>query len=85
MNWTPVGDRILAKKVELEKVGSILLASAAKDQTIEAEVLAVGPEAKNAKAGQRVLFGKYAGMEYGSGEDKILLLRDEDIMAVSTA
>jgi chaperonin GroES len=83
VNWTPVADRILARKTEIKSIRGIVIPATAKDQTIQAEVLGVGPDVKNTKVGDSILFGKYAGMEYTNESETLLLLRDEDIMAVS--
>lgn len=85
MNWKPAGDAIIAKRVEITSIGGIAIPKSAQDQTVEADILAVGPEVKKLPQGftGRALFGKYAGMEYVNGSDKLLLLRDEDIMAIS--
>lgn len=88
MKLKAVGDGIVAKRVEIESVGGIHLPSSVQAQTVVAEILSVGPDVKKIpqdfKAGFRAVFGKHAGMEYMDDKDKLLLLRDEDIMAVLT-
>ena len=65
----PLGSRVVIKKLEAEEKtqGGIILASAAKEKPQMAEVVAVGPGTKDepmeVKAGDKVVFSKYAGTE----------------------
>jgi len=88
----PLQDRVIVKRVaEEEKTkGGIIIPDTAKEKPIEGEVIAVGPgkleDGKriepSVKAGDRILFGKYAGTEVKlDGEDR-LILREDDILGV---
>jgi chaperonin GroES len=88
----PLQDRVIVKRIaEEEKTkGGIIIPDTAKEKPIEGEVLAVGPgkieDGKrmepSVKAGDRILFGKYAGTEVKlDGEDR-LILREDDILGV---
>ena len=93
MKIRPLQDRILVKRVaEEEKTkGGIIIPDTAKEKPLEGKVIAVGngkvlEDGKvrplDIKAGDRVLFGKYAGTEVKiEGEDH-LILREEDVLGV---
>jgi chaperonin GroES len=71
--------------------GGIIIPDTAKEKPMEGEVIAVGPgklmdDGKRApmdvKAGDRVLFGKYAGTEIKIDDDELVIMREEEILAV---
>ncbi|HSC88669.1 MAG TPA: co-chaperone GroES [Polyangiaceae bacterium] len=88
----PLQDRVIVKRVaEEEKTkGGIIIPDTAKEKPIEGEVIAVGPgkldDGKriepSVKAGDRVLFGKYAGTEVKLDGVEHLILREDDILGV---
>lgn len=88
----PLQDRVIVKRVaEEEKTkGGIIIPDTAKEKPIEGEVIAVGPgkleDGKRiepgVKAGDRVLFGKYAGTEVKLDGEEHLILREDDILGV---
>lgn len=88
----PLGNRIVLKRQEMQETkGGILLPESAKDKSLEAEVLAVGPGKVNAKGklepmgvsvGDRVLFSSYAGTEYKVDKEELLIVSEEDVLAV---
>jgi len=95
MNLKPLGDRIVVEVVEeLERTKSgIVLPDTAKEKPQEAEVVAVGPGARNekgdrvpmeVKVGDRVVFQKYSGAEFKMDDDEYLILRESDVLAVVT-
>lgn len=95
MKVKPLNDRVLVKRIEEEQVtkGGILIPDTAKEKPIEGKVIAVGPGkmsdagvrmALQLKAGDRVLFGKYAGTEIKMEGEEYLMMREEDILAVLT-
>ena len=89
MNVRPLHDRLLVRRVEeTEKTkGGIIIPDSAKEKPIEGEVVAVGTgkvleggkvRPLDVKAGDRILFGKYAGTEIKvDGVDHIILREDE--------
>lgn len=88
MTVKPLGDRVLIKRVEAEEKtkGGIILAGAAKEQPQMAEVIAVGPgtdEVKmEVKAGDKVIFSKYAGTEIKTDGEEFIIMSQKDILAI---
>jgi chaperonin GroES len=89
----PLGDRIVVKALSGETVtkSGIFLPDTAKEKPQEGEVLAVGPGkvldngkrvVSEIKAGQHVLFAKYAGTEVKMDGQEYLILRESDIMGI---
>ncbi len=89
----PLGDRVLVKQVEeKEQVrGGIIIPDAAKEKSQEAEVVAIGSgkltndgkrQAFEVKVGDKVLISKYGGTEVTLGDEKYMLMREEDIIAI---
>ena len=91
MTVKPLGDRVVIKNVEMEETtkGGILLTSAAKEKPQMAEVIAVGPGGMvdgkevtmNVKAGQKVIYSKYAGTEVKIDGEELTIVRQSDILA----
>ena len=92
MKINPLGDRIVLKNLEAEETtkGGILLTNSAKEKPQMAEVLAVGPggnvDGKEitmyVKAGQKVIYSKYAGTEVKLDGVEYILVRQNDVLAV---
>ena len=88
----PLGDRVLLRALEREEktASGIVLPDTAKEKPQEAEVIAVGPGryeegklvALDVKAGDRVIFSKYAGTEVKYDNVEYLIVRETDILAV---
>lgn len=89
----PLGDRIIAKAVSAEQMtaGGIVLPDSAQEKPQEGEVIAVGPGTQlssgkrvpvDVKAGDRIVYGKYAGTEVKVGADEYIILRQEDVLAI---
>ncbi|MCC7107249.1 MAG: co-chaperone GroES [Chloroflexi bacterium] len=89
----PLGDRVVVKPLAREEVtkSGIVLPDTAKEKPQQGEVLAIGPGrvldngdrvAMDVKAGDRVLFAKYAGTEFKLEDDELLILSEKDILAV---
>ena len=89
----PLGDRIVVRPLDpQEKTKSgIVLPDSAKEKPQEGKVIAVGTgrllddgaiKALEIKNGDRVLYGKYAGTEASVEGDEVLILREEDVLAV---
>ena len=93
MKIRPLQDRLIVKRVaeENKTKGGIIIPDTAKEKPLEAKVVAVGngkvqEDGKvrplDIKAGDRILFSKYAGTEIKiEGEDH-LILREEDVLGV---
>ncbi len=92
MNIKPLGDRVLIKRLEAEEKtkSGIVLPGTAKEQPQMAEVMAVGPggvvdgkEIKmEVKAGDKVIFSKYAGTDIKVDGEEFMLLSQKDILAI---
>lgn len=85
MNVQPLDDRVLVEPLEEEeKVGSIIIPDTAKEKPIIGKVIAVGTDEelqKVIKAGDKVIFGKYAGEEIKIAGKKHLLISRTDLLA----
>jgi chaperonin GroES len=95
MKIRPLQDRIVVKRVQTEDKtkGGIIIPDAAKEKPLEGTVVAVGngkvlangkQVALDVKVGDRVLFGKYSGTEIKLDGDEHVLLREDDVLAVTT-
>ena len=93
MKIRPLQDRIIVKRVQEEEKtkGGIIIPDTAKEKPIEGKVVAVGngkvqEDGKvrplDVKAGDRVLFSKYAGTEIKIDGEEHLIMREEDILGV---
>ncbi|MDD5990562.1 MAG: co-chaperone GroES [Paludibacteraceae bacterium] len=83
----PLADRVLVKPAAAEEktVGGIIIPDSAKEKPLRGEVLAVGNGTKDEemflKAGDQVLYGKYAGTELELEGEKFLIMRQSDVLA----
>ena len=93
MNVRPLHDRLLVRRVEeTEKTrGGIIIPDAAKERPLEGKVLAVGTGkrledgtlvALDVKAGDRILFGKYAGTEIKVDGVEHMILGEDEVLGV---
>ncbi len=89
----PLGDRVVIKPTAREEMtkSGIVLPDTAKEKPQEGKVLSVGPgrtlddgkrEAIDVKAGQKVLFAKYAGTEFKIDDEELLIVSQKDILAI---
>ena len=82
----PLGKRVLIKQVEQEEVtksGIVLPGTASKETPITGEVLAVGKEVEDVKAGDKVIFEKYSGTEVKDGDNSFLILDIDNVLAIT--
>ncbi len=92
MKLRPLMDRVVLRQVENEEVskGGIILTNAAKEKPQMAEVVAVGPGGMvdgkevvmTVKAGDKVVYSKYAGTEVKLDKDEYVIVKLSDILAV---
>ncbi len=88
MNVKPLADRVLIQPTPAEEVtvAGIIIPDSAKEKPLKGTVLAVGPGTKDEpmelKAGDTVLYGKYAGTEVEIDGEKVLIMRQSDVMAI---
>ena len=88
----PLHDRVIVKRLEEEEKtkGGLIIPDTAKEKPQEGKVVAVGPGKQedgklitvDVKAGDKVLFGKYAGTEIKLDGEEHLILREDDILGV---
>ena len=95
MKIRPLQDRVVVKRVALEDKtkGGLYIPDTAKEKPIEGLVVAVGNgkvlksghvQPLDVKAGDRVLFGKYSGTEVKIDGEEHVILREDDILAVTS-
>jgi chaperonin GroES len=93
MKLRPLHDRVILKRSEEERTspGGIVIPDTATEKPIRGEVMAVGrgkilengeTRPLDVKVGDKVLFGKYSGTEVKIDGQDLLVMREEDIMAV---
>lgn len=88
MSIQPLSDRVLISPAAAEEktVGGIIIPDTAKEKPLEGKVVAVGEGKKDEpmilKAGDNVLYGKYAGTEIEHEGNKYLVMRQSDVVAI---
>ncbi len=92
-NITPIGQRVLVKRLEAEEVsaGGIVLPDTAQEKPQEAEVVSLGTGGKDddgntiefaVKAGDKVLISKYGGTDVKVNGEDMLILSESDILGI---
>ena len=93
MEFTPLHDRVLVRRIEGEDKtkGGLIIPDTAKEKPQEGEVVAVGEGARKdsgelipmaVKAGDRILFGKWSGTEVKLEGEELLIMKESDILGV---
>jgi chaperonin GroES len=93
MNLRPLHDRVIVKRLDQETktASGIVIPDNVAEKPDQGEVLAIGPGKRNdkgdlsplsVKVGDRVLFGKYSGQTVKVDGEDLMVMREEDIMAV---
>ncbi len=93
MKMRPLHDRVIIRRLEEERksAGGIVIPDTAAEKPVRGEVLAVGPgklmedgkiRPLDVKPGDKVLFGKYSGTEVKVEGEELVVMREDDIMAV---
>ena len=93
MQFRPLHDRVLVRRLDSEAktAGGIIIPDTAQEKPMEGEVLAVGPGARTdkgervaltVKAGDRVLFAKYAGTEVRMNGEERVVVKESDILGI---
>lgn len=93
MKVIPVGDKVVVKRLAAEEksAGGILLPDSAKEKPLQGRILSVGdgvllPNGERApmqvNEGDRVLFSNYAGTDIKVAGQEVLILREDDILAI---
>ena len=93
MNFRPLHDRVLVRRVEAEEktAGGIIIPDSAKEKLAEGEIVAVGTGTRaddgkitplDVKAGDKVLFGKWSGTEVKVNGEDLLIMKESDILGI---
>ena len=93
MKVRPLHDRLLVRRIEEKEMarGGIIIPDTAKEKPMEGEVLAVGNGrvlengktlALDVKVGDRILFGKYSGNEIKIDDEEVLVVREDEVLAI---
>ncbi len=93
MKIRPLHDRVIVKRLEEERTspGGIVIPDSAAEKPVQGKIVAVGKgkiledgkvRPLDIKVGDKILFGKYSGTEVKVDGDDLLVMREEDIMAV---
>jgi chaperonin GroES len=93
MKVRPLHDRLLVRRVEEKETarGGIIIPDTAKEKPMEGEVLAVGNGrllengrkiALDVKVGDRILFGKYSGTEITIEGEDVVIVREDEVLAI---
>ena len=93
MKIRPLHDRVIVKRLEEERVsaGGIVIPDTAAEKPVQGKVVAVGKgtileggdvRPLDVKVGDKILFGKYSGTEVKVDGEELVVMREEDVMAV---
>lgn len=93
MKIRPLHDRVIVKRLEDERTspGGIVIPDTAAEKPVQGKVMAVGKgkilengsvRALDVKVGDKILFGKYSGTEVKVDGDDLVVMREEDVMAI---
>jgi chaperonin GroES len=93
MKVRPLHDRLLVRRVEEKETagGGIIIPDTAKEKPMEGKVLAVGKGrllengkrlAPDVKVGDRILFGKYSGTEVTIDDEEVVIVREDEVLAI---
>jgi chaperonin GroES len=93
MNFRPLHDRVLVRRVEAEQktAGGIIIPDTAQEKPQEGEVVAAGTGTKtedgkilplDVKAGDKILFGKWSGTEVKVNGEDLLIMKESDILGI---
>ena len=93
MNFRPLHDRVLVRRVEAEAktAGGIIIPDTAQEKPQEGEVVAAGAGTKDdtgkltpldVKAGDKILFGKWSGTEVKLNGEDLLIMKESDILGI---
>lgn len=84
INIKPLADRVVLKAALAEEktASGIILPESAKEKPEQGKVKAVGKDVKEIKEGDTVLYSKYGPTEVKVGEEKLLIVKEEDVLAI---
>ena len=93
MKVRPLHDRLLVRRVEEEEQikGGIIIPDSAKEKPQEGKIVAIGSgkvldsgerQKMDVKVGDKILFGKYSGTDIRVDDEELLILREDEVLAV---
>lgn len=93
MNFRPLHDRVLVKRIDGEEMtaGGVIIPDTAQEKPMEGKVVSVGPGVRGndnkliplvVEAGDRILFGKWSGTEVKVEGDELIIMKESDIMGI---
>jgi len=93
MKLRPLNDRLIVKRLESEErsAGGIIIPDSAQEKPVQGKVIAVGKGklkedgsrvAMDVNEGDVVLFGKYSGNDIKHNDEELLIMREDDILAI---
>ena len=93
MNFRPLHDRVLVRRVEQEAktTGGIIIPDTAQEKPMEGDVIAVGPGVRgedgqvhplDVKVGDRVLFAKWSGTEVKIDGEELIIMKESDVIGI---
>jgi chaperonin GroES len=93
MKIRPLHDRVIIKRLEEERTspGGIVIPDSAAEKPVQGKIMAVGKgkiledgtvRPLDVKVGDKILFGKYSGTEVKIDGDELVVMREEDVMAI---
>ena len=93
MKFRPLHDRVVVRRIEAEEksAGGIIIPDTAKEKPSQGEIIAVGPGGRDeggklipidVNEGDRVLFGKWSGIEVKIDGQELLIMKESDIMGI---
>ncbi len=96
MEFTPLHDRVLVRRIDSEETtaGGLIIPDSAKEKPQEGEVIACGEGARKdsgeliemvVKAGDKILFGKWSGTEVKIDNEDLLIMKESDILGIITS
>jgi chaperonin GroES len=95
MNFKPLHDRVLVRRIESEAktAGGLIIPDSAKEKPQEGEVISCGDGARKdsgelipmgVKSGDKILFGKWSGTEVKINGEDLLIMKESDILGIIT-
>lgn len=83
MNLKPLGDRVLVRGIEAENTtASGIIIPGTPEAPSKGEVVAIGSKCEEVKVGDNVFFESFATKEVNTGDEKLLIIKEEDISAI---
>ncbi|MDE0932153.1 MAG: co-chaperone GroES [Novosphingopyxis baekryungensis] len=93
MNFRPLHDRVLVRRVEAEQktAGGIIIPDSVQEKPQEGEVVAIGTGVRadngtvtplDVKSGDKILFGKWSGTEVKVNGEDLIIMKESDILGI---